>query len=505
MLEYLSLIIILIGGALIGYFLRQIIVRGRTKSAETKAKKILENAKDKEKDFLIRAKDKAIKILDDAKQEEQQRRRELNSHQKRLEKRESMFDQKLLNFEDKKQILMEKAEKLEQTKNEVEKIKEEQVEKLQKVAGMTKKEAEKVLLESTEKNVKDELLSRVRKIEKETQEQVDAKAKEMLTLAIERCASSHAAEHTSATINLPSDEMKGRIIGREGRNIKTIEKLLGVEVVVDDTPETILVSAFSPIRRQVAKMALEKLIADGRIHPGRIEETIEKVKKELALEIKKAGEDAVYEIGVVGLDPKLIQILGRLKYRTSYGQNVLQHSLEVARLSVLLAEQLGADVNIAKKGGLLHDIGKAVDQEVEGTHPEIGYNILKKYGLPEEVAVIARDHHEDNPESLEAVIVKVADAISGARLGARKDTYEDYIQRLTELEDTAKTFPGVEKAYAIQAGREIRVFVQPEEIDDWAAKKLAREVANKIEEELKYPGEIKVNVIRETRVEEYAR
>ena len=502
---FIYILISLVTGVLFGYIIRQVIIKARTGSAESKAQKILEEAKNKEKDFLIRAKDKAIKILDDAKKEEKERRQELSYLQKRLEKRESMFDQKLMDFEDKKQILMEKAEKLEQAKQHVSKIQEEQLEKLQKIADMTKQEAQKVLLDNTEKSVKEELFSRVRKVENETQEEVDKKAKEMLSLAIERCASSHAAEHTSTTIALPSDEMKGRIIGREGRNIKTIETILGVEVVVDDTPGTILVSSFSPIRRQVAKLTLEKLIADGRIHPGRIEETIEKVKKELALEIKKAGDDAVYEIGVAGLDPKLVQILGRLKYRTSYGQNVLQHSLEVARLSTLLAEELGADVNVAKKGGLLHDIGKAVDHEIEGTHPEIGYNILKKYGLSEEVAIIARDHHEDHPESLETVIVKVADAISGARLGARKDTYENYIKRLTELEDTAKAFDGVEKAYAIQAGREIRIFVEPEEIDDWGAKKLARDIANKIEQELKYPGEIKVNVIRETRVIDYAR
>ena len=299
--------------------------------------------------------------------------------------------------------------------------------------------------------------------------------------------------------------MKGRIIGREGRNIKTLENLLGVEIIVDDTPETIIVSCFSPVRRAVGKLVLEKLIADGRIHPGRIEDTIEEAKKEIALEIKKAGEDAAYEAGVAGLDPKLIQVLGRLKFRTSYGQNVLQHSIEVAHLSVLLAEELGADVNIARKGGLLHDIGKAVDHEVEGTHPEIGYNILKKFGLPEEVAKISIEHHEDHPTNLEGLISKVADAISGARPGARKDTYENYIQRLTELEDTAKAFEGVEKVYAIQAGREIRVFVEPEKVDDWNSQKLAREIANKIEQELKYPGEIRVNVIRETRMIEYAR
>lgn len=495
----------LIIGLGIGYLVRKSLARRYTESAEAKAQKLIEEAKDKQKDFLIVAKDKAIKIIDDAKQEEHERRREISNLQKRLEKRESMFDRKLLEFEDKKQQLLEKAEKLEAAKTEIITIKEEQIAKLEKIAGMNKEEAKQVLLDNTEREVKEELFSRIKKIENETTEEVERKAKEALTLAIERCASSHAAETTSSTVALPSDEMKGRIIGREGRNIKTLENLLGVEIVVDDTPETIIVSAFSPIRRQVAKLTLEKLILDGRIHPARIEETIEGVKKELALEIKKAGEDAAYQVGVAGLDPKLIQILGRLKFRTSYGQNVLQHSIEVSNLSALLAEELGANVALAKKGGLLHDIGKAVDHEIEGTHTEIGYNIMKKYGLPEEVARISIEHHEDNPETLEGVIVKVADAISGARLGARKDTYDNYIQRLTELEDTAKTFEGVDKAYAIQAGREIRVFVEPEQIDDYHAKKLAREIANKIESELKYPGEIKVNVIRETRVIEYAR
>jgi ribonuclease Y len=299
--------------------------------------------------------------------------------------------------------------------------------------------------------------------------------------------------------------MKGRIIGREGRNIKTLEQLTGVEIVVDDTPEAILISGFSPIRRQLAKIALEKLITDGRIHPGRIEEVIDASKKELALDIKKAGEEACYEVGITGLDPKLIMILGRLKYRTSYGQNQLKHALEVAHLAGLLAAELGANQIIAKKGGLLHDIGKAVDHEVSGGHPEIGYDILKKFKIPEEVAYIAKGHHDDHPETLEALIVKVADAISGARPGARKDTYENYLQRLEELESLASGFTGVDKCYAIQAGREIRVFVMPTEVDDLTAVKLARDIAGKIEQELKYPGEIKVNVIREMRVEQYAR
>ncbi|MCD4761012.1 ribonuclease Y, partial [bacterium] len=303
----------------------------------------------------------------------------------------------------------------------------------------------------------------------------------------------------------PNEEMKGRIIGREGRNIKTIEQLTGVEIIIDDTPESILVSAFNPVRRQLAKRTLEKLMADGRIHPGRIEETINQSKKELALDIKKAGEEAVYQAGIVGLDTKLVQVLGRLKYRTSYGQNQLQHALEVSHLAGLLAAELKADVAVCKKGGLLHDLGKALDHEIQGSHPDIGYDLMKKFGLPEEVAYMSLSHHEDHPKTLEGVIVKIADAISGSRPGARRDSFEEYIQRLTELEDTAKGFAGVEKVYAIQAGREIRVFVSPEEVDDYTANKLARDIANKIENDLKYPGEIRVTVIREKRITEYAR
>jgi ribonuclease Y len=327
----------------------------------------------------------------------------------------------------------------------------------------------------------------------------------MISAAMQRIASSHAVETTTTVVNLPSDEMKGRIIGKEGRNIKTIEQLTGVEIIVDETPQTILISGFNPIRRHIAKRALDYLILDGRIHPGRIEDAISRAKEEIIKDMKKAGEEAAYEAGVVGLDPKLIQILGRLKYRTSYGQNVLQHSIEVSLLSQLLAEELGANVAVCKKGGLMHDIGKAVDHEVKGSHPQIGYEIMKKFALPEEISYLAIAHHEDSPKTLEGIINKVADAISGARPGARKDTYENYVQRLQELESVALSFSGIEKVYAIQAGREVRVFVRPEETDDLGATKLARDIASKIEEELKYPGEIKVNVIRETRVVEYAR
>lgn len=491
------------GGA--GYWLRKQTAAKQKDSAEAKAEAIIIEAKNKQQEALLAAKDKALKVVEDAKKEEQSRRQELTALQKRLEKRESLFDQQLLDLENKKQRVLDKAKKVERVKKEVENIRNEQIAKLEKVASLTREQAKDLLMENVERKAKEDLVARMRKLEAISNEEIDNKAKQMLTTAIQRCASSHAAESTTTVVQLPSDEMKGRIIGREGRNIKRIEELTGVEIIVDDTPEAIVVSGFSPIRRHLAKRALDKLIADGRIHPTKIEDAIETSKKEMALDIKKAGEEAMYETGITGFDPKLVQILGRLKYRTSYGQNVLRHSVEVAHLSALLAEMLGANVAVCKKAGLLHDIGKAVDHEVQGTHPEIGRDIAKKFHLQEELIYPILEHHEDNPSTLEAVIVKVADAISGARPGARKDTYEQYLQRLEELEDVANSFEGVDKTYAIQAGREVRVFVQPEKVDDLEAEKLAREIARKIEEELRYPGEIKVNVIRETRLVEFAR
>jgi ribonucrease Y len=507
----MELIIILIGAlALIfgfgaGYLIRRYQAKKEVEGAEAKAEHLITEAKNKQKEFLLQAKDKALAIIDEAKREEQQRRKDLTYLQQRLEKRESTFDQKLLDLENKQQKLLDRAKEVEDVKERINKIREEQMQKLEKIAAMTKDEAAKVLLDNTEKMIKEDILGRMKKVLAEGQEELDAKARDILALAIQRCSISHAQEITTSTVDLPSDEMKGRIIGREGRNIRTIEQLTGVEIVVDDTPMAITISGFSPIRRQVAKRALQALILDGRIHPTKIEEAIENAKKQLAVEIKKSGEDAVFEMGVTGIDPKLVQILGRLKFRTSYGHNVLLHSLEVAHLAGLIAEEIGADVTIAKKGGLFHDIGKAVDHEVKGGHPEIGYDIMKKFNMPEDIAYICIAHHEDNPKTLEGIIVKVADAISGARPGARKDTYERYLQRLEELENVANTFPGVSKSYAIQAGREIRVFVMPDQIDDLEAAKLAQSIARKIEEDLKYPGEIKVNVIREMRVTEYAR
>jgi ribonuclease Y len=492
-------------GIAAGYYLRKNLAKKLTGSIEEKAEKLLAEAKNKQRELLLQAKDKAIQIIDNAKKEEESRRQDFLSAQKRLEKRESLFDQKLLELQEKQQKLYEKANQIEKVKTDIQKIKEDHLAKLEEISGLGREEAKQILLDRTEKTIKEELVTRINKLERESSEALDIKARELLSLAIERCASSHATEITTTTISLPSDEMKGRIIGREGRNIKTIEQLTGTEIIIDDTPEAITISGFSPIRRHVAKKALEKLILDGRIHPGRIEEAVEQAKKELAIDIKKAGEEAVYEVGVAGFDPKLIQILGRLKYRTSFGQNALKHSLEVAHLSALLAEELGANVSVAKKAGLLHDIGKAVDHEVTGTHPEIGKDIAKKFNISEEIIIPIATHHDDMPPTLEAVIVKVADAISGARPGARKDTYEQYLQRLEDLEKVASSFEGVEKTYAIQAGREIRIFVTPDKIDDLGALKLAQEIAKKIEEELKYPGEIKVNVIREKRVVEYAR
>jgi ribonuclease Y len=492
-------------GIILGYYLRKLFAAKQKDSIEAKVDKILLETKNKEQDILYKAKEKALNIMQDGKKELERKNTELDRVRQRIEKREGMFDQKLLEFESKKQDLLEKAQKIEKIKEEIKKIKDGQYAKLEKIAQLNKDEAQKILLDNVEREMKETLVSKMRKMQGEGSEEIERKAREIISLAIQRCASSHATETTNTTVNIPSDEMKGRIIGREGRNIRTIEQLTGVEIVVDDTPNAITISGFSPIRRHVAKRALEKLILDGRIHPSRIEDAILKAKEDLAIDIKKAGEDAVYEIGVAGLDPKLVQILGRLKYRTSYGQNVLQHSIEVAHLSALLAEELKADVAVAKKAGILHDIGKAVDHEVQGTHPEIGRDIAKRFNLPEKIITPILTHHDDNPTTLEAVIVKAADAISGARPGARKDSYEFYLQRLDELEQVASSFEGVEKSYAIQAGREVRVFVTPEQIDDLAAQKLASSIAKKIESELKYPGEIKVNVIRETRVIEYAR
>jgi ribonuclease Y len=493
------------GGTIGGYFLRKKLAQAQANSLEAKAEKLLNEAKNSQQEILIAAKEKASQIIDEAKREEKQLRQELRSTQERLERRENTFDQKLIELQDNEKKLQEKIERVKQIKEEVEKIKEERTLRLQQVSEMKKEDAKMELLSIVEEESKNDILSRIMKLEKESAEVFEDKARQLITDAIQRCASSHAAETTSSIVHLPSEEMKGRIIGKEGRNIKTIEKFTGCELIIDDTPESIVISGFSPIRREVARIAIEKLIADGRIQPARIEEFIERAKQELSAEIKKAGEEALYKMGITGIDPKLITIVGRLKYRTSYGQNIINHSMEVGYLAALMAAELGLDEAKAKKCGFFHDIGKSVDQETQGSHPEIGHMILKKFNMDEDICQAALTHHHDKPYNIYSSIAKAADAISGARVGARRDTYEQYITRLEDLEKTAGSFPGIEKVYAIQAGREVRVFVRPNEIDDYAAHQLAKDIAHKIEQELKYPGEIRVSLIRETRVIEYAR
>lgn len=501
-------IIIAVGtgaGVSFGYFLRKKIAQAQANSIEAKADKILTEARTQQQEIVLQGKDKAAQIVDEAKKEEKQLRQEMHNVQQRLERRETMFDQKLLEYQNNQQKLQEKTEKIQQIKQEIEKMRDQEVVRLQEIASLTRDEAKEVLIKRVEEQSKADLTSRILKLDKENTEVYENKARELITDAIQRCASSHAAEVTSTTVTLPSEDMKGRIIGKEGRNIKTIEKLTGCELIIDDTPDAILVSGFSPIRRQIAKLALDKLMADGRIQPARIEEFVEKAKQDLAVDIKKAGEEALYKMGITGIDPKMVSIVGRLKYRTSYGQNILNHSMEVGYLAAIIANELGLDSVKAKKCGFFHDLGKAVDQETQGSHPEIGHMILKKFNMDEDICQAALTHHQDKPYNVYSTIAKAADAISGARVGARKDSYEQFVARLEELEKTANSFPGIDKVYAIQAGREVRIFVKPNEIDDYSAFQLAKDISRKIEQELQYPGEIRVTIIRETRVVEYAK
>ena len=402
--------------------------------------------------------------------------------------------------------LEKKKEEITKLQEEMREFKQKQITRLEEISAMSRDEAKKLILETMEKALKEEMVALQRKIVANAREEADKKAKEIVAHAIERCASEVTAETTTTIVQIPNEEMKGRIIGKEGRNIRTFEQMMGVEILIDDSPDTVVISGFNSIRRQIAKLTLEKLLQDGRIHPARIEEAYEKSKQEVGEMIKLAGEEAVYELGITSFPPKLIQLIGRLRFRTSYGQNILRHSIEMAKLSALMAEELGADVMISKQGALLHDIGKALDQDMEGTHVEIGKKIAEKFNLNEKIINAITSHHGDTEYTgIESAIIDAADNISGARPGARKDTYENYVKRLEDLENIANSYEGVEKTYAIQAGREIRVFVKPDKIDDFAAHRLARDIANRFENELKYPGEIKVNVIRETRVVEYAR
>ena len=504
--ELIMALLGLLVGAGVGYVIRQSIAKKQLDSAEGKVEKLVEDAEKKSQETILDAKNKAVEILEEAKKKEKEREDQILRSEQRLEKKEIAIDQKTEEVEKSKKVLEQKVEEVRAIRLEAEDARKRELERLEKIAGLSKEQAKAILLQLTEEENRDALAQRIAKIEREGRDDIEKRAKNIMTSVIQKYAGSHAAEVVTTTVSIPSDEVKGRIIGREGRNIKALEKLTGVEIIVDDTPEAVVISGFDPVRREIARLTLEKLIGDGRIHPTRIEEAVEFAKKEIDNKIKEAGEAATYDLGIAGLDPKLVYLIGRLRYRTSFGQNVLLHSLEVAHLSGALAAELGADVAVAKKAGLLHDIGKAVDHEIQGTHIEIGVKILEKFSMPKEVIDAMKSHHEDYPfETPESFIIAAADAISASRPGARKDTLEKYLKRLEELETTANSFSGVEKTYAIQAGREIRVFVKPEEIDDLGALKLAREIADKIEADLKYPGEIKVNVLRETRSVEYAR
>ena len=493
-------------GAILGYYARQSIAKKDWKTIEAKIQKKIRRANDESETILSQTKNRVSTILEKAKKDEETRRRRLFDAEQLLSKRQALLDKKSSDFETAQKEVEEKRKRLKKIKTIIEELHDKASKNLEKISGMNKKEAKTELLKSTEKEYKMDILERENKLEKEGHERFEEKAKEILAIAIQKYAGPQAQEITTSTVPLSNEKIKGRIIGKEGRNIRALEKLTGVELIVDETPETVVISGFNPIRRRIAKSALEKLILDGRIQPARIEEKVEEATKEINVQIKKAGEAAVYELGLLGLNPKLVQLLGRLKFRTSYGQNVLLHSMEVAHLSSSLAKEIGADSLICKKAGLFHDIGKAVDHQIEGSHVDIGIKILEKFGIKEEIIDAMKSHHGEYPsKTIESILVQVADQISGIRPGARKDTLERYLKRLSDLEDIAVSFPGVQKAWALQAGREIRVFVRPAEIDDFEAKKIARGITNKIQDELRYPGEIKVTVIRETRIVEYAK
>ncbi len=496
----------LVAGSVLGYYARQSIAKKQAGTLEAKLQKKVSKAKEDTEIILSEAKQRAAELLNSADREIDDRRSEVLKTEHLLLKRETFLDEKISNFELGQKDFQTKVEKLREIKENVEKLRKEALDSLERIAKLPKEEAKKELLKAVEKEYSQEIAEKTRKLEMEGWEQFESKAKELLAIAIQKYGLSQAQEITTTTVSLPSEEIKGRIIGKEGRNIRTLERLTGTEIVVDETPETVLISGFDPTRRQIAKVALEKLIQDGRIQPARIEEQVQAAETEIVKQIKEAGETAVYDTGILGLDPKLVQLLGRLKFRTSFGQNVLLHSIEVAHLASALAFEIGADAMVCKKAGLLHDIGKSVDHQIEGSHVDIGIRILEKFAVEKEVIDAMKSHHEDYPyETLESILIQTADQISGARPGARKDTLENYLKRLGELENIALNFGGVEKAWALQAGREIRVFVKPEEISDLEARELAKAIANRIQEDLKYPGEIKVTVIRETRVIEYAK
>lgn len=490
----------------IGYFARQFVASKRATNAESRAQQIINDGKSQAQDIVLEAKNTALKTLEESKKEEKERLAQLSRIENLLTRKEDEIEQKSKELGQEKEQLKTKAGEVMTLKTQVEETRLKQISELERIANLTRETAKTELISKIEEESKDELYRKIHKLDTDNQEEIDKKAREIVTLAVQRYAGSHISDSMTTVVSLPSDEVKGKIIGKEGRNIKAIERLTGVDVIIDDTPEALVISGFDPVRRQIARIAIEKLIADGRIHPAKIEEEVQKANEEINMKIREEGEAALFETGVGPVDPKLTFLLGRLAFRTSFGQNILRHSVEMTHIAGMLASELGADVSIAKKGALFHDIGKALDHEVQGTHVEIGRKVLQKFNVDPRVIQAMEAHHDEYPYAiLEARIVQAADAISGARPGARKDTVEVYLKRLEELERIATSFEGVEKSYAIQAGRELRIFVTPTRIDDLGAIKLAKDVARKIEEEMKYPGEIRVNVIRETRALEYAR
>lgn len=511
MLENLLMIIAaLVVGLGGGYFIRKMIAEAKISSAESAAKKIVEEATQEanaiKREKQLEAKEEAVRLRSELEKESKERRSELQRLERRLVQKEESLDRKISIAEKKEDDLRAKEQETLEIKGKLEQLHQQQLTELERVSGMTSDEAKELLLQRVREEIDHEMITMVKDIESQAKAEGEKKAREIVTLAIQRYAADHVTESTVSVVSLPNDEMKGRIIGREGRNIRALETLTGIDLIIDDTPEAVIISGFDPIRREVARLALEKLVSDGRIHPARIEEIVEKTRKEVETQIKEEGERATFESRVHGLHPEVVNLLGKLKFRTSYGQNVLQHSIEVAHLAGIMAAELGLDVNFAKRAGLLHDIGKAIDHETEGSHVHIGAELAKKYKESAGIVNAIEAHHGDvDFNTLEAVLIQSADAISAVRPGARRETLEAYIKRLEKLENIADSFEGVEKSYAIHAGREIRIMVKPDRIDDYTSIKVARDIVKKIEGELEYPGQIKVTVIRETRAVDYAK
>lgn len=493
-------------GVLVGYFLRVIVALGKRRSIEIDIKQMMVGAKEEAQKIVDEAKKMSEAKLTELREEEKKKEIEFKDTERRLIKKDEFLDARQVEIDKEIENVKLKVDEIKKIQEKVSKVEEEKRAELERVSRLTEAEAKEELLKDIEKKYEEDILVKIQKLENTNEEKLDRRAKDILATSIQRLASSTASELMTTIVSIPNNEIKGKIIGKEGRNIRAFERAAGVELIVDDTPGSIVISSFDPIRRQVARLALENLILDGRIQPAKIEELVDKAKEEINKIIKEKGEQAVYECGIFNFDPRIVAIIGRLYFRTSYGQNVLQHSIEMAHIAGMLAEELGADVAIAKAGALVHDIGKALDHEVQGTHIEIGIRILQKFGADERIITAMKSHHEDYPyETIEAIIVQTADAISGGRPGARRDSVENYLKRLQELEALVNAFDGVEKSYALQAGREIRIFVTPEKVSDAEGKLMARDIALKIEQELKYPGEIKVTLIRETRIIEYAR